>query len=190
MQLTVTEERWPIRGRFAISRESRTEARVVVATLTAEGRTGRGECVPYPRYGESVEGVMADIEAMAPRLAEGLDRQTLRAVMPAGAARNAIDCRSTMGEICGPCTTSRLRQMKRGSDRIRRSTVASSTMASSSASCISGVAARPLSDRTAFSKSARYRPGGGTAIPSGDKADRLLSNDCTSASSSVHGAPM
>ena len=92
MHLTVTEERWPIRGRFAISRESRTEARVVVATLTAEGRTGRGECVPYPRYGESVEGVMADIEAMAPRLAEGLDRQTLRAVMPAGAARNAIDC--------------------------------------------------------------------------------------------------
>jgi len=53
---------------------------------------GRGECVPYARYGESVENVTAAIEAMRPRLAEGLDRAGLQKAMPAGAARNALDC--------------------------------------------------------------------------------------------------
>ena len=53
---------------------------------------GRGECVPYARYGESVDGVVAAIEAMRPHLAAGLDRAALQQAMPPGAARNALDC--------------------------------------------------------------------------------------------------
>jgi L-Ala-D/L-Glu epimerase len=90
--LTVTIERFPIAGTFTISRGSRTEAVVVVAVLTSGAHTGRGECVPYARYGETVAGVVAQIEAQAAALAKGMDRQALQSVMPAGAARNAIDC--------------------------------------------------------------------------------------------------
>ncbi|MHB1219692.1 MAG: N-acetyl-D-Glu racemase DgcA [Alphaproteobacteria bacterium] len=90
--LNVRRESWPIRGSFAISRGSRTATEVVVAALTRDGHTGRGECVPYPRYGETVEGVMADIESLRARLASGLDRAGLQTALPAGAARNAVDC--------------------------------------------------------------------------------------------------
>ncbi|MCD8547418.1 MAG: hypothetical protein LRY38_02975, partial [Aeromonadaceae bacterium] len=58
MQARVFEESWPIAGRFVISRGARTEARVVVVELTDGTAVGRGECVPYARYGETVEGVM------------------------------------------------------------------------------------------------------------------------------------
>jgi L-alanine-DL-glutamate epimerase-like enolase superfamily enzyme len=90
--LTARTESWPIRGVFRISRGERTEARVVVATVVDGDHAGRGECVPYPRYGESVEGVVAAIEAMRDAITEGTDRDTLRERMPAGAARNALDC--------------------------------------------------------------------------------------------------
>ncbi|MGE4528961.1 MAG: N-acetyl-D-Glu racemase DgcA [Rhodospirillaceae bacterium] len=93
--LDVQHESWPIAGTFAISRGSRTTAEVVVVTITdaKSGRRGRGECVPYARYGESVDGVIAEIKAMAPALASGrVDRAALQAAMPAGAARNALDC--------------------------------------------------------------------------------------------------
>jgi L-alanine-DL-glutamate epimerase-like enolase superfamily enzyme len=90
--LAVAVERWPIAGTFTISRDTKTEVVVVVAEL-ADGTTrGRGECVPYGRYGESADSVVAAIEAMRPQLADGLDRQGLQATMPAGAARNALDC--------------------------------------------------------------------------------------------------
>jgi len=89
--LRVDIERWPIAGGFTISRGTRTEAVVVVVTLTDGAVSGRGECVPYARYGETVEAVAEEIRALAPILAEGLDRQSLRARMPAGAARNAVD---------------------------------------------------------------------------------------------------
>lgn len=90
--LKLAVEHWPIAGRFTISRGAKTEAVVVVAEL-ADGRAiGRGECVPYARYGESVDGVCAAIEAMRPRLAAGLTREALQAAMPPGAARNALDC--------------------------------------------------------------------------------------------------
>ncbi|MGE3477725.1 MAG: N-acetyl-D-Glu racemase DgcA [Rhodospirillaceae bacterium] len=91
-RLDVRRESWPIRGSFAISRGSRTATEVVVVTLTRDGHTGRGECVPYPRYGETVEGVIADIESLRARLAAGLDREVLQTALPAGAARNAVDC--------------------------------------------------------------------------------------------------
>lgn len=92
LTLSIAVERWPIRGSFAISRGVKTEAAVVVAELGDGKASGRGECVPYARYGESVESVVAAIEAMRPRIAEGLTRADLQAAMPAGAARNALDC--------------------------------------------------------------------------------------------------
>jgi L-Ala-D/L-Glu epimerase len=91
MRLTASVERWPIAGAFTISRGSRTEAVVVVARIEADGLVARGECVPYPRYGESVEGVVADVEAQADAVAGGLTREELAARLPAGAARNALD---------------------------------------------------------------------------------------------------
>jgi len=91
-QLTVSIDRFPIAGKFTISRGSRTEAAVVTATITENGAVGRGECVPYPRYGETVEGVVDAIEALRPRIEAGLTREALQSVMPAGAARNAVDC--------------------------------------------------------------------------------------------------
>ncbi len=90
--LDVTVEKWPIAGRFVISRGSRTEAEVVLAAIREGSHAGRGESVPYARYGESVAGTMAAIEAMAEAIGGGLDRTGLRKAMPPGAARNAIDC--------------------------------------------------------------------------------------------------
>jgi L-alanine-DL-glutamate epimerase-like enolase superfamily enzyme len=91
-KLTVRVERFPIRGSFTIARGSKTEAAVVVAEIAAAGHTGRGECVPYARYGESVEGVAALVASLEGEIADGLDRQGLQARLPAGAARNALDC--------------------------------------------------------------------------------------------------
>src|SRR3981081_706804 len=85
-------ERWPIAGSFTISRGAKTEAVTVVAEVSRNGLTGRGECVPYPRYGETPEATLAALQAMQGPLSNGLDRQALQAAMPAGAARNALDC--------------------------------------------------------------------------------------------------
>src|SRR5919109_397713 len=90
--LSVHVERWPIAGSFAISRGSKTEAVVVVAELSQGDHRGRGEGVPYARYGETLEAVAAAIDAMAPDVGRGLDQFTLQELMPAGAARNALDC--------------------------------------------------------------------------------------------------
>lgn len=91
MKLSVDVEVWPIEGGFTISRGSRTEQPVVVARLEQDRVTGRGECVPYPRYGESIESVVAAIETARPRIEAGLTRQDLLGAMQAGAARNAVD---------------------------------------------------------------------------------------------------
>src|ERR1700722_12110845 len=90
--LSVQVERWPIAGSFAISRGAKTEAAVVVAELSDGRQRGRGECVPYTRYGETIEGVAAEIAAMGAQIARGLDRVGLQAGMRPGAARNALDC--------------------------------------------------------------------------------------------------
>ena len=92
IDLNVASESWPIRGSFTISRGSKTAADVVVVELTADGKTGRGEAVPYTRYGETIEGVLAAIEGQRQHLAQGLDRLGLQSALPAGAARNALDC--------------------------------------------------------------------------------------------------
>jgi L-alanine-DL-glutamate epimerase-like enolase superfamily enzyme len=85
-------ERWPIAGSFTISRGAKTEAVTVVAEVSHAGHTGRGECVPYPRYGETPQATLAVLKSMKKPLARGLTRKMLQDEMPAGAARNALDC--------------------------------------------------------------------------------------------------
>jgi L-alanine-DL-glutamate epimerase-like enolase superfamily enzyme len=92
LRLEVAVERWAIRGSFTIARGSKREAVVVVAEVGDGVHTGRGECVPYARYGESVEGVVTAIQGCRAVLAQGLDRAGLATLLPAGAARNALDC--------------------------------------------------------------------------------------------------
>ncbi len=90
--ISVEMERFPIAGTFTISRGSKTEAEVITVTISEQGRSGRGECVPYKRYGETMEDVHAAIEAMRGAIMAGMSRTALLAAMPAGAGRNAIDC--------------------------------------------------------------------------------------------------
>jgi L-alanine-DL-glutamate epimerase-like enolase superfamily enzyme len=92
MELSVRIERWPITGAFAISRGSKTEAVVVVVELSDGTHRGRGESVPYARYGETPDGIVAAIDGLRPTLRRGLDRAALQGAMTAGAARNALDC--------------------------------------------------------------------------------------------------
>ncbi|HEX6442285.1 MAG TPA: N-acetyl-D-Glu racemase DgcA [Stellaceae bacterium] len=91
-RLSVSRRAWPLVQAFTISRGSRTTAEVVVAELHDGEFRGRGECVPYPRYGESVDSVAAALEAMKGAVFSGLDRNELQQAMPPGAARNALDC--------------------------------------------------------------------------------------------------
>ncbi|MEQ1887683.1 MAG: N-acetyl-D-Glu racemase DgcA [Alphaproteobacteria bacterium] len=90
--LHVTPESWPIRGSFTISRGAKHEALVVVASLSEGAHTGRGECVPYGRYGETVASVLEQINGLKPRIEAGMTRAQLQGLCPAGAARNALDC--------------------------------------------------------------------------------------------------
>ncbi len=90
-KLTIAHESWPLATTFTISRGSKTSAEVIVVAIEEDGRTGHGECVPYPRYGQTVESVMAEIEALRGEIESGLDRAALQTRMEAGAARNGID---------------------------------------------------------------------------------------------------
>src|SRR4051812_12613196 len=90
--LAIRTERLPLRAPFRISRGVKTHAEVVVAELTCAGAVGRGECVPYARYGETPESVAAQLGSMASRAAAGEPLQGLISSLPAGAARNALDC--------------------------------------------------------------------------------------------------
>ncbi len=85
-------ESWPITGSFTISRGAKTQAVTVAANISSGGHIGRGECVPYLRYGETPDDTCAAILAMRDAVANGLTRQQLQQAMPPGAARNAIDC--------------------------------------------------------------------------------------------------
>ncbi|WP_419914934.1 N-acetyl-D-Glu racemase DgcA [Hoeflea sp.] len=92
VDLSVAETVFPLAEVFTISRGSKNEARTVTVTLRHDGHVGRGECVPYARYGETVESVMEVISSLAGEFASGLDRQALQNRLPGGAARNALDC--------------------------------------------------------------------------------------------------
>lgn len=73
---------------FTISRGSRTEAHVLTVSVARDGVRGRGECVPYARYGETLDSVSAEIEAVS----DGVTRTALQDLLAPGAARNALDC--------------------------------------------------------------------------------------------------
>jgi L-alanine-DL-glutamate epimerase-like enolase superfamily enzyme len=90
--VSIDLESFEIAGGFTISRGSRTHANVLVTTLTDGDHIGRGECVPYARYGETMESVQEQIQEISPLLKDGLSRHALQEAMPAGAARNAVDC--------------------------------------------------------------------------------------------------
>ena len=91
-KLILAHESWPIAGAFAISRGSKTSAEVVTVTLEDEGAVGRGECVPYARYGETVAATMAALEAVRSAIERGLARDDVAALVEPRAARNALDC--------------------------------------------------------------------------------------------------
>lgn len=91
-ELEAQEQSWPLDKPFRISRGARTEARVIVATVGDGQHVGRGESVPYAHYGEKVDSTLAQIRELHPRGKEGLDRQQIQSLLPAGAARNALDC--------------------------------------------------------------------------------------------------
>jgi L-alanine-DL-glutamate epimerase-like enolase superfamily enzyme len=88
MTISVQNDVFRLAQVFTISRGSRTEAKVLTVRIDRNGVTGRGECVPYARYGETLESVTAEIAG----LPAGISRMELQAALPAGAARNAVDC--------------------------------------------------------------------------------------------------
>lgn len=88
LKITVTKDVFPLAQVFTISRGSRTEAQVLTVQIEQDGFIGRGECVPYARYDETLESVAAEIAG----LPKALTRDRLQEMLPAGAARNAVDC--------------------------------------------------------------------------------------------------
>jgi L-alanine-DL-glutamate epimerase-like enolase superfamily enzyme len=90
VQIEAREEIWPLKQVFRISRGSRTEAQVVVVTVTDGQYTGRGEAVPIKRYNQNIASVLAQIESI--KSEKDLDRHRIQELLPAGAARNALDC--------------------------------------------------------------------------------------------------
>lgn len=91
LSLSTSVERWPLAKPFIISRGAKTEATVVVVEVSDGTTTGRGECVPYARYGETVDGVVEAITDAGRSATRLQSRLLLRQEMPAGAARNALD---------------------------------------------------------------------------------------------------
>ena len=92
LKLVAKSEKWPISGSFVISRGAKTHADVVVVELSDGVHVGRGECVPYGRYGDTLASVLDQIHSQEGALGDGLDRMGLQSAIPAGAARNALDC--------------------------------------------------------------------------------------------------
>lgn len=88
MHIEVSRDIFRLAQVFTISRGSRTEAKVLTVRITDGQHEGWGECVPYARYDETLESVTAEIEG----LPDDLSRAALQGLLPAGAARNAVDC--------------------------------------------------------------------------------------------------
>ena len=91
-RFSARSESFPLAQTFTISRGAKTTADVVVVELSRDGCVGRGECVPYPRYNESVAGTIDALESLRPQVEAGLDPAALQRALPPGAARNALDC--------------------------------------------------------------------------------------------------
>src|SRR5437016_5349803 len=90
MQIEAREEVWPLRNVFRISRGERSETQVVLVTVTDGQHIGRGEAVPIRRYNQTTASVLEQIQSIIAE--KNLDRHRLQKVLPAGAARNALDC--------------------------------------------------------------------------------------------------
>ncbi len=88
VEISVTRDVFRLAEVFTISRGSRSEARVLTVHVSDGAHRGRGECVPYVRYGETLESVEAQIAG----LPAGVTREALQGLLPPGAARNAVDC--------------------------------------------------------------------------------------------------
>lgn len=110
-KLTVRAESFPLARPFAISRGVKTAADVVVVEIEDGGARGWAECVPYPRYDETVDGVIAEIEAARAMIEGGAEPDAVNTAMHAGAARNGVDCAlwdlkakrdgTTVADLCG-----------------------------------------------------------------------------------------
>ncbi len=92
MELNVRTEDWRLARTFIIARGAQTVTTVVVVSLSDGEARGHGECEPQDHYGESVESVVAQIESVRSTLEGGITREDLLQILPAGAARNAVDC--------------------------------------------------------------------------------------------------
>ncbi|OMH25546.1 N-acetyl-D-Glu racemase DgcA [Motiliproteus sp. MSK22-1] len=90
-KISISSAAWPIRGAFTISRGSRTEAIVLNVRIEENGIHAQGECVPYLRYGETVDSVTEQIQSIQSALESGMNRTELQTAMAPGAARNAVD---------------------------------------------------------------------------------------------------
>ncbi len=91
-QLKLRVVNWPVAGVFRISRSALTEITTVIVEITENGETGRGECRPYARYDETADTVLSEIEKVKADIESGASIETLQSLLPAGAARNALDC--------------------------------------------------------------------------------------------------
>jgi L-Ala-D/L-Glu epimerase len=91
-ELTFTRESWPLATPFRISRGTKVAAEVLVVEVRERGFRGRGESVPYARYGETMDSVVSQVAGVSGQVGAGISREELLRVMPPGAARNAIDC--------------------------------------------------------------------------------------------------
>ena len=92
ISISAEVEVFPIAGKFIISRGAKTEALIVTVTISDGKYAGRGECVPYARYGETVSSVLTEIHHVSSAIAANPDREALQSLLHAGAARNALDC--------------------------------------------------------------------------------------------------
>ena len=92
MKFHIQDEVWPLKGVFRIARGARTQAKIVTVRLEHQGFVGRGECVPYARYEEDCDSVTAQLEAVRAQVEAGMDIEGCQSLLPAGAARNALDC--------------------------------------------------------------------------------------------------
>src|SRR2546423_15549059 len=90
MQTEAKEENWPLKNVFRISRGERAETNVVVVTVSDGEYAGHGECIPIRRYNQDIASVLKQIELV--KSEEDLDRHKLQKLLPAGAARHAVDC--------------------------------------------------------------------------------------------------
>ncbi len=100
--LEIACDAWPISGGFRIARGAKSMAETLTVTLAEDGHAGRGECVPYGRYGESLHSVRAQIESVRTGIERGMSREALQDALPAGAARNALDC--ALWDLQAKCT--------------------------------------------------------------------------------------